>query len=138
MAGLNKVMLIGRLGQDPEIRYTTNGTAQAKLRLATTERWTNKEGEKGERTEWHNIVVWGKQAELCAEYLSKGRQVYIEGRLQTRTYDDKEGKKRYITEVKGDVVQFLDSRGERMEHPAAPPPTPDADVSGPPPDDIPF
>ncbi len=137
MAGLNKVMLIGRLGQDPEIRYTTNGTAQAKLRLATSERWTNKDGEKGERTEWHNVVVWGKQAELCAEYLSKGRQVYIEGRLQTRNYDDKEGKKRYITEVKADTVQFLDSRGERMES-SAPAPSPEAEESPPPADDIPF
>lgn len=133
--GLNKVLLIGRLGGDPEIRYTTNGTAVANFNVATNETWTNKEGEKGERTEWHKIVVWGKQAELCGEYLSKGRQVFIEGRLQTRSYEDKEGKKRYITEVRADSVQFLDSRSERM---AGASPTPAADEPAPPADDIPF
>ncbi len=113
MAGVNKVILVGRLGQDPEIRYTTNGTAVANFSVATSENWTNKEGQKEERTEWHRVVAWARLAELCGEYLSKGRQVYVEGRLQTRSYQDRDGNKRYITEIRADTVQFLDSRGPR-------------------------
>lgn len=112
-AGINKVILIGRLGQDPEVRYTSNGGAVANFSLATSESWTDKQGAKQERTEWHRIVVWGKLGELCGQYLSKGRQAFIEGKLQTRDWTDKEGGKRYTTEVVAQNVQFLGSPGER-------------------------
>ena len=104
---LNKVMLIGHLGSDPELRYTQGGAAVANFNLATNERWTDKNGQNQEKTEWHRIVVWGKQAENCEKYLKKGRQVFIEGRLQTRDWEDKDGNKRYTTEIKADSVQFL-------------------------------
>ena len=104
---LNKVMLIGNLGKDPELRFTPSGRAVARFSLATSEQWTTPEGQKQERTEWHNVVVWGKQAESCGQYLSKGRQVYVEGSVRSRQYDDKEGQKRYITEVIAQRVQFL-------------------------------
>lgn len=108
MASLNKVMLIGNLGKDPEVRYTPSGAVVANFSIATTEKWKNKQnGQIEEKTEWHNIVVWGKQAENCKEYLSKGRPVYIEGKLQTRSWDDKDGNKRYTTEVLALTVQFL-------------------------------
>jgi len=114
-SGVNKVILVGNLGKDPEVRYTPAGAAVANFTIATNENWTDKQGQKQERTEWHRIVVWGKAAELCGEYLSKGRQVYIEGRLQTREWTNKEGAKQYTTEVVahpvGGVV-FL-SGGER-------------------------
>lgn len=113
MASLNKVMLIGNLGQDPEVRYTPGGQAVATFNIATSERWTDKAGQQQERTEWHRIVVWGKQAENCKEYLSKGRPVFVEGRMQTREWTDKEGKKRWTTEVNAQRVQFLGSPGER-------------------------
>ena len=109
MAGVNKVILIGNLGRDPELRYIPSGTAVTNFTLATTESWTNKNGEREERTEWHRIVVWGRTAELCAQYLSKGRTVYVEGRLQTREWEDKEGQKRRTTEVNAQTVQFLGS-----------------------------
>jgi len=115
MAGVNKVILVGHLGNDPEIRYTTGGTPVGNFRLATTERWTNKNGERGERTEWHRIVVWGKLAEICAEYLVKGKQVYIEGRLQTRQWEDKEGTKRFTTEVTANNMVMLGRAGDRVE-----------------------
>ena len=111
-SGLNKVMLIGNLGKDPEVRYTPGGQAVANFTIATNESWTDKQGQKQERTEWHRIVVWGKVAELCGEYLSKGRQVYVEGRLQTREWNNKEGQKQYTTEVVANQVLFL-SGGER-------------------------
>jgi single-strand DNA-binding protein len=111
-SGLNKVMLIGNLGKDPEVRYTPGGQAVANFNIATNESWTDKSGSKQERTEWHRIVVWGKTAELCGEYLSKGRQVYIEGRLQTREWTNKEGAKQYTTEIVANQVLFL-SGGER-------------------------
>lgn len=112
MASVNKVMLIGNLGKDPEMRYTPSGAAVCNFSIATTERWKNKEnGQLEEKTEWHNIVVWNKQAENCKEYLAKGRSVYIEGKLQTRSWDDKEGHKRYTTEVVAQTVQFLTPRG---------------------------
>lgn len=107
MASLNKVILIGNLGGDPEVRYTGGGQAVASFNIATTEKWTNKGGDPEERTEWHRIVVWGKLAEICQQYLSKGRQVYVEGRLQTRQWEDKEGNKRTTTEVVAQNVQFL-------------------------------
>lgn len=111
-SGLNKVMLIGNLGKDPEVRYTPGGQAVANFNIATNEAWTDKQGQKQERTEWHRIVVWGKVAELCGEYLSKGRQVYIEGRLQTREWTNKEGAKQYTTEIVANQVLFL-AGGER-------------------------
>lgn len=106
---VNKVILIGRLGGNPEIRYTPGGAAVANFNIATSENWNDKSGQKQERTEWHRIVVWSKLAELCNQYLTKGRQVYIEGRLQTRQWDDKDGNKRYTTEVVANAVQFLGS-----------------------------
>ncbi len=109
---VNKVILVGRLGTDPEKLVTGSGKSVAKFNLATSETWKDKSGQKQEKTEWHRIVVWGAQAENCAQYLSKGRQVYIEGRLQTRQWDDKEGKKRYTTEVVAQSVQFLGSKGD--------------------------
>lgn len=107
MAGVNKVLLIGNLGADPEIRYTGTGTAVANFRVATTERWTTPGGEKEERTEWHRIVAFGKLGEICGEYLSKGKQVYIEGRLQTRTWEDREGAQRTTTEIIATAMQML-------------------------------
>jgi single-strand DNA-binding protein len=153
--GVNKVILIGNLGKDPEVRFTPSGAAVANFNIATNESWTDKSGQKQERTEWHRIVVWGKLAELCGEYLKKGRQCYVEGRLQTREWTDKEGKKNYTTEVVAQTVQFLGGgagRGEgaapgnsmggggrRDDYGQAPP----DDLGGPPPsgpggDDIPF
>lgn len=105
--GVNKVILIGNLGADPEVRFTPSGQAVANFRIATNETWTDKNQQKQERTEWHRIVVWGKLGELCGEYLKKGRQAYVEGRLQTREWTDKEGKKNYTTEVVAQSVQFL-------------------------------
>jgi single-strand DNA-binding protein len=104
---VNKVMLIGRLGNNPEIRYTNTGTAVANFNVATSENWNDKNGQKQERTEWHRVVVWGKLAELCEKYLAKGRQCFVEGRLQTRSWDDKEGNKRYTTEIVAATIQFL-------------------------------
>jgi single-strand DNA-binding protein len=113
MAGsVNKVILIGHLGKDPEVRYTPNGQAVANFTVATNDSWTDKAGQKQDRTEWHRVVVWAKLAELCGEYLSKGRQVYLEGRLQTREWNNKEGVKQYTTEVVANQVVFL-SGGER-------------------------
>jgi single-strand DNA-binding protein len=110
--GVNKVILVGNLGADPEMRYTPSGAGVCEFRIATSESWNDKQGQKQERTEWHRVVVWGKRAEVCAKYLSKGRQVYIEGRLQTRTWDDKDGNKRYMTEVVANDVQFLGGGGK--------------------------
>src|SRR3954452_15223391 len=104
---VNKVILVGRLGQNPEVRYTPSGAAVANFSVATNEAWTDKSGQKQERTEWHKVVVWGKLAELCAQYLAKGRQCYIEGRLQTRQWQDKDGQTKYTTEVQAQTVQFL-------------------------------
>jgi single-strand DNA-binding protein len=107
MAGINKVILIGRLGGDPEIRYTNNGTAVANFSLATSANWTNKSGEREERTDWHKIVAFGRLGEICGEYLNKGKQVYVEGRLQTRSWEDKDGNKRKTTEVVALQLQML-------------------------------
>ena len=104
---VNKVILLGRLGQDPELKYTPGGAPVCNFSMATTESWTDKQGQKQEKTEWHRIVVWGKLAELCNQYLSKGRQAFIEGRLQTRSWDDKDGSKRYTTEILANTVQFI-------------------------------
>ncbi|MDZ4723453.1 MAG: single-stranded DNA-binding protein [candidate division Zixibacteria bacterium] len=107
---VNKAILIGRLGKDPELKYTPGGKAVANFSLATTERWSGQDGQKNESTTWHNIVAWGRQAELCKEYLAKGREVYIEGRIDNRSYDDKEGNKKYISEVIVQTLQFLGSK----------------------------
>ncbi|HEY4243454.1 MAG TPA: single-stranded DNA-binding protein [Kofleriaceae bacterium] len=109
--GVNKVILVGNLGADPDMRYTPSGQGVCELRIATSESWNDKNGQRQERTEWHRIVVWGKRAEVCSKYLSKGRQVYVEGRIQTRSYDDKDGNKRYITEIIAADVQFLGGGG---------------------------
>jgi single-strand DNA-binding protein len=140
---LNKVLIIGNLGKDPEVRFTPGGRAVARFPVATSEVWSDQEGQRQERTEWHNVVVWGKQAETCGQYLSKGRQVFLEGSIRSRQYDDKDGNKRYITEVIAQRVQFLGSRGEGAGagrgggggggSSDAPPPTPMAED-----DDIPF
>ena len=112
MAGINKVILVGRLGADPEVKSVGQGSTVATLNMATSEAWTGKDGQKQERTEWHRIVVWGKLAEICGKHLTKGRQVYVEGRLQTRSWEDKDGQKRYTTEIVAQTVQFLGSSGE--------------------------
>ena len=140
MRGVNKVILVGNLGRDPEVRYIKDGTAVANLRLATSETWNDQNGQKQERTEWHRIVAWGKLAEIAKEYMSKGRQIYVEGKLQTRSWDDRDGNKRYTTEVKADQIIMLGSRGDSAgaRDTPAPPPEP---VSAPfeaKDDDVPF
>jgi single-strand DNA-binding protein len=127
MASVNKVILIGNLGRDPEMRYTPNGQAVTRFSIATTERFKDRNGEQQERTTWHNIVLWGRQAEIAKEYLSKGRPVYIEGRIDNRSYDDKDGNKRYISEVVVQRMQFLGSKGESTggRFDQAPPPPPE-------------
>ena len=139
MASVNRVILIGNLGRDPELPYTPSGTAVANFSLATTDRFSNKQGERQERTEWHRIVAWGRTAELCAQYLSKGRSVYVEGRLQTNEWEDKEGQKRRTTEIVAQTVQFLGGRNAG-ESGGAPPPSSGGGPDSPPPpsDDIPF
>ncbi len=113
MASLNKAMLIGNLGKDPEVRYTASGQAVASFNLATSEKFKNKSGEWEERTEWHRVTLWGKLAEIAGEYLSKGKTVYIEGRIQTRKWQDNTGNERYTTEIVGDKMQMLSPKGER-------------------------
>lgn len=144
MAGksLNKVLLIGNLGRDPELSYTAGGVAVAKFSIATNERWKDQEGNVQERVEWHNIVAWRKLAEICGQYLKKGSKVYLEGRLQTRSWDDKNtGVKRYATDVIADDLIMLDARGagappsvaEEVEPEAA-----EGEQIGPEKDDLPF
>lgn len=111
MSGVNKVIIVGRLGQDPEVKTIAGGNTVARLNVATSENWNDKSGQKQERTEWHRIVVWGKLAELCGKYLAKGRQVYLEGRLQTRSWEDQQGQKKYTTEIVANTVQFLGAGG---------------------------
>jgi single-strand DNA-binding protein len=127
MSSLNKAMIIGRLGQDPEVRYTQSNTAVATMSVATTERYKDRNGELQENTEWHRVVAWGRTAEVCQQYLKKGSLVYFEGPIQTREWEDKDGQKRYTTEIKALNMQMLDSRGssgsssqpERNNKPAA-------------------
>jgi single-strand DNA-binding protein len=151
MASINKVILIGNLGRDPELRYTQSGSAVANFTLATNEKWRDKEGNNQERTEWHRIIVWGKTAEICSQYLEKGRSVYVEGKLQTNEWEDKEGIKRKTTEIIARDVQFIGSRagGPAPVGSQAGPPggsqggprdgSPDGGHNQPPPgDDIPF
>ena len=117
---VNMAILVGNLGKDPEVRFTQSGRAVANFSIATSEQWTGQDGNRQERTEWHNIVVWGKQAESCGQYLSKGRQVFVQGSIRTRSYDDKEGNKRYITEVVAQRVQFLGGGSGGGGRPASP------------------
>ena len=111
MASVNKVILVGNLGRDPEVRYTPDNSAITNVSIATTDVWRDKSGEKQERTEWHRVAFFGKLAEIAGEYLKKGSQVYVEGRLQTRKWQDKEGQDRYTTEIVADRMQMLGSRG---------------------------
>ena len=134
---VNKVILIGRLGADPEIRYTPSGAEVATFRIATSESWTNKSGEKEERTEWHRIVAWRGLAKICGEYLSKGKLVYIEGRLRTRSWEDRDGNKRMTTEVEATDMKMLSAVGEQTRK------TKEPEMEPPPPamkeeEDIPF
>lgn len=143
---VNKAILVGNLGRDPEVRFTGSGKAVANFSIATSEVFTDGQGQRQEKTEWHNIVVWGKQAETCGQYLQKGRQVYIEGSIRTRSYDDKEGNKKYITEIVAQRVQFLGGGGGggggrgAAPRDAGPGPGPEDTGGGPgaPEDDIPF
>jgi len=140
---VNKVILVGNLGADPEVKYTQSGQAMARLRLATNERWTDKGGQKQERTEWHTVVLWGKQAEFAGQYLSKGRLVFVEGSIQTRTWKDKSGQDRTSFEIRGIRIAPLGGRGEQA---AAPPSAPSEEEepqvaeggAALPEDDIPF
>jgi len=141
---INKAIIVGNLGRDPEIRYTQSGTAVANFSVATTEKWKDKNsGEWQERTEWHRIVAWGRLGEICGEYLSKGRQVYVEGKIQTREWTDNDGNKRYTTEIVANEMKMLGPRdsGGGYNKPSGPPGVPEYD--GPPlsddqDDDIPF
>lgn len=117
---VNKVILLGRLGQDPELKHTPSGTAVCNFSLATSEYWADKTGQRQERTEWHRVVVWGKLAELCNQYLGKGRQAFVEGRLQTRSWDAQDGSKRYTTEIVATTVQFIGAQGQPGERSASP------------------
>ena len=140
MAGVNKVILVGRLGADPEVRYTNTGTPVANFNIATSTNFTDKSGEKTERTEWHRIVAFGKLGEICGEYLAKGKQVYIEGRLQTRDWEDRDGNKRKTTEIVANTMQMLGSAGDQVRSGGSdlgPPPNstiPDINTE----EDIPF
>lgn len=136
MASVNKVIVLGNLGKDPEVRHLPNGDAVCNFSLATTESWKDKDGNKQDKTEWHNVVIFRKLAEIAGEYLKKGRPVYIEGRLQTRKWQDKEGKDRYTTEIVADQMQMLGSREEAKEVAKTPeaPQTNFDDMA----DDIPF
>ncbi len=147
MASLNKVMLIGNLGRDPEIRYTPDGSPVANFSLATTDYWTDKSGTRQEKTEWHNIVAWSRLADLSKRFLTKGRQVYVEGRLRTREWTDRDGNKRRTTEIVASQMVLLGSRGEAAEPVPAAAPQPAAGSSEPEPaieeggitdDDLPF
>jgi single-strand DNA-binding protein len=119
MASVNKVIIVGNLGKDPDFRVTPGGQPVANFSMATTERWSDKSGQKKEKTEWHNIVLWGRLAEIANQYLKKGSSAYVEGRLQTRSWDDKDGNKRYTTEVVGVVLQLLGKKGSEEAAPDA-------------------
>lgn len=110
MSGVNKVIIVGRLGSEVETKEIASGSTVGNMSVATSESWTDKDGQKQEKTEWHRIVIWGKQAETAAKYLSKGSQVYVEGSLQTRSWDDQDGNKRYATEIRANSIQFLDTK----------------------------
>jgi single-strand DNA-binding protein len=139
MAGVNKAVLIGHLGRDPELRYTPSGSAVANFSIATSEEWKDKDtGEKQERTEWHRIVAWGKLGEICGEYLHKGSQIYVEGRIQTRSWEDREGIKRYTTEIVAQSMQMLGSPGKEGRAKSPDERHPGEEPVSIPDDDIPF
>ena len=144
MGSVNKAIIVGNLGKDAEVRYTPGGAAVATISVATTETWNDKtSGQRQEKTEWHRVVIWGKTAEAIGEYLTKGRQVYVEGRIQTRQWDDKDGNKRYTTESRSDRVVLLGGRGDGPDHggTSAKPSSGGGPAPGPPElteDDIPF
>lgn len=141
MASVNKVILVGNLGKDPDLRFMPNSDAVCNFSIATTENWKNKDGQKQEKTEWHNIVIYRKLAEIAGEYLKKGRPVYVEGRLQTRKWQDKDGNDRYTTEVVADSMQMLGSKDSNDAKPASAPQTGSHEADGgfeTMPDDIPF
>jgi len=142
MSSLNKVQLIGRLGKDPEIKYTNDNVPVAKFSLATTETYKDKSGQKLESTEWHNIVCWRNLAEIAEKYLSKGKQVYIEGKIKTRSWDDKDGVKKYISEIIADNFIMLDKRDSSEQHPEPSHHKPDdhttVESTSVPEDDLPF
>ena len=127
MPSLNQVLLIGHLGKDPDLRHTQGGRAVCNFSIATSEVWTDNGGERHEKTQWHNIVAWGKMAESCHKYLAKGRMVFVEGALQTRSYEDKGGSKRYVTEILARAVKFLTPGGKKEPREETPPE-----------DDVPF
>ncbi|MBM4166519.1 MAG: single-stranded DNA-binding protein [Ignavibacteria bacterium] len=139
MAGksLNKVTLIGHLGKDPEIRYTKSGMAVASFSLATNATWQDQDGNQQEKTEWHNIIAWTKLAEICQQWLKKGHQIYLEGRLQTRNWDDNAGVKHYITEIVMNDMIMLGGKRDNANAPATPLPVENSPSSGSP-DDLPF
>lgn len=144
--GVNKVILVGRLGQDPELNYTNSGTAVCNMRMATGDSYTNRDGERVDTTEWHDVVAWGSLGETCGEYLEKGRQVYVEGSLQTRSWEDRDGNTRYSTEVKArDVVFLSGDEADRVckaqrspDHSKAEPASDEAKEAFEPDDDLPF
>ena len=139
MAGVNKVIIVGRLGKDPEVRYTPSGAAVANFTVATSEEWKDKEtGEKQERTEWHRIVAWRRLGEICGEYLHKGKEVYIEGRLQTRSWEDRDGNTKYTTEIVAQNMQMLGSAGKKGRAESSGEHSPSEEPANIPDDDIPF
>lgn len=139
MAGVNKVIIVGRLGKDPEVRYTPSGAAVANFTVATSEEWKDRDtGEKQERTEWHRIVAWRRLGEICGEYLHKGREVYIEGRLQTRSWEDRDGNTRYTTEIVAQNMQMLGSQGKQGKADTPEERFPSEEPVSVPDDDIPF
>jgi len=136
---INKVILVGRLGADPEVRYTPDGAMVTTFRLATDEQWKDKSGERTQRTEWHRVVAFRKLAEICGSYLSKGRLVYVEGRIQTRSWEDKEGQKRFTTEIVASNMQILDRGPSKDQQGGTDERTPtNAEMEQTPDDDVPF
>jgi single-strand DNA-binding protein len=137
---INKAILVGRLGKDPEVKYTPDGLMVTNFTIATDEQWKDKSGEKVQKTEWHRIVTFGKLAEICGKYLIKGKLVYVEGRIQTRSWEDKEGVKKYTTEIVASDMKMLDSKGQKdSDGGREEPPVPRPGVDGPmPDDDVPF
>jgi len=136
---VNKAILIGRLGKDPEVRYTPDGAMVTNFNLATDEQWKDKNGEKVQKTEWHRIVTFGKLAEICGNYLVKGKLIFVEGRIQTRSWEDKEGVKRYTTEIVASNMQMLDSKGQNKADESSADSTPSNVASSSAPlDDVPF
>lgn len=143
MASVNKAIILGNLGRDPELKYMPNGDAVCNFSIATTDTWKDRDGNQQEKTEWHNIVAFRRLAEICGEYLKKGKQVYIEGKIQTRSWEDKDGVKKYMTEIVANQMQMLGRRGEDMDGDYSPPASSAPQESKPPStpddeDDLPF